>query len=641
MRRSHWWFSLTFVSLFCSSPIASIRSAEPNELSRTVKVLEAESAGKSVNRRSTITNAGQVPIKDPPSAWQAGMVRGSQDWQPIEELKTEAKFANYYQKRVELRDKPGGQLFLARWCAKNELPQRATAHYSSVLAANPNQLEARKFLDHVRIGDQWLERQAALDIQKESKQILADLEQWVPKLKRIASDIQSKNAKVNLRGLKKLEDIQDKSAIPALELFASDLDDEIANICVKKIAKFNSYPACTALMRIAIQRPISEARDRAIAALKRFPEQMVVPELLKGLVTEKQVRTQLTVRPDGRLALSSLIGQELRDKKTVRRVDKLVNIISIFRSSATLENASVLNFKDSKYFSIRRGHELTPVEDFYGKSSSKEEAHIGAVYVPQDVATAAAYKLKQNADQQSRWAESHNQAVASHNQKICDVLRRITLEDHANEPLVWWDWWNESYRREESSKPIHFSRSGSRSNLALNSRNYSSDTWKRQELTVFGAYRQWSCLIAGTPIQTESGLKAVEEIQVGDLVASKDVETGELALKPVLLTTIRPPEETFIIAVDGEEIRATGGHLWWISGQGWVKTDELKAGQLLHTATGTCEIKVVTKAAPVVTHNLVVDDFNTYFVGEQRILSYDNTIVKATLKTVPGYEPKP
>ena len=48
-----------------------------------------------------------------------------------------------------------------------------------------------------------------------------------------------------------------------------------------------------------------------------------------------------------------------------------------------------------------------------------------------------------------------------------------------------------------------------------------------------------SCLAAGTPILTDAGPVAVEKIKVGDRVLSQDAETGELAYKPVLHTTVR------------------------------------------------------------------------------------------------------
>ncbi len=51
------------------------------------------------------------------------------------------------------------------------------------------------------------------------------------------------------------------------------------------------------------------------------------------------------------------------------------------------------------------------------------------------------------------------------------------------------------------------------------------------------------CFAAGTIVWTATGSKPIEKIRIGDLILSQDVETGEVALKPVLTTTTRPAEQ--------------------------------------------------------------------------------------------------
>lgn len=43
-----------------------------------------------------------------------------------------------------------------------------------------------------------------------------------------------------------------------------------------------------------------------------------------------------------------------------------------------------------------------------------------------------------------------------------------------------------------------------------------------------------TCFVAGTLVSTDKGLVPIEKIKVGDLVSSKNPETGEKALKQVL-----------------------------------------------------------------------------------------------------------
>src|SRR4029079_19284193 len=87
---------------------------------------------------------------------------------------------------------------------------------------------------------------------------------------------------------------------------------------------------------------------------------------------------------------------------------------------------------------------------------------------------------------------------------------------------------------------------------------------------------QTECLVAGTQIWTDRGLLPIETVQVGDLVLSRHPESGELAYQPVLKTSVREPEPVFKVTTEQGDIRATGGHVFWISGQGWTKLRDVR-----------------------------------------------------------------
>jgi hypothetical protein len=88
--------------------------------------------------------------------------------------------------------------------------------------------------------------------------------------------------------------------------------------------------------------------------------------------------------------------------------------------------------------------------------------------------------------------------------------------------------------------------------------------------------------------------------------------------------------------VGNDTFETSGGHLFWVPGEGWVKSRDLQSGMVLHTATGPARVLEVGKSGHAQTYNLVVADFNTYFVGEQRVLSHDNTVKRAVNCVVPG-----
>jgi len=131
-------------------------------------------------------------------------------------------------------------------------------------------------------------------------------------------------------------------------------------------------------------------------------------------------------------------------------------------------------------------------------------------------------------------------------------------------------------------------------------------------------------------------LTSVERIEVGDRVLARDVETGELAYKPVLHRTVRPTGPMVRVRLESESIDCSGGHPFWQSGRGWVKARSLAPGSRLHGVDGPSRVVGVEETGEEVTYNLVVADFHTYFAGMSMVLTHDNTIRKPTDIEVPG-----
>jgi hypothetical protein len=125
---------------------------------------------------------------------------------------------------------------------------------------------------------------------------------------------------------------------------------------------------------------------------------------------------------------------------------------------------------------------------------------------------------------------------------------------------------------------------------------------------------------------------------VGDLVLSQNVESGELAYKPVLDTTIGPPTEMLRVDHEGGSFRCTGGHPFWVSGEGWINARRLKSGMELHSDRGSVRVSDVASDGTEAAYNLIVADFSTYFVGQTRILCHDISPKESTDAIVPGLQ---
>jgi hypothetical protein len=84
------------------------------------------------------------------------------------------------------------------------------------------------------------------------------------------------------------------------------------------------------------------------------------------------------------------------------------------------------------------------------------------------------------------------------------------------------------------------------------------------------------CLIAGTLIETDRGLRRIEDVQNGDLVWTRD------GLRPVISAGVTNPEATVyrLTTTLGREIIGTGKHPVWTR-RGWVTLDALRYGDII------------------------------------------------------------
>jgi hypothetical protein len=73
---------------------------------------------------------------------------------------------------------------------------------------------------------------------------------------------------------------------------------------------------------------------------------------------------------------------------------------------------------------------------------------------------------------------------------------------------------------------------------------------------------------------------------------------------------------------------------------------QLAVGKTLHALSGGVKVESIEKQAEAdqlpaeFAYNLIVDDFHTFFVGDQGLLVHDNTPREPTAALVPGVLPQ-
>lgn len=606
---------------FCVADDSALKSLEA--------VLLSEVAGKPLDRQQSLAGligdspsgvellGGTSQAKDAAALrWQSGYYLSGGEWRGVKDLQklSDSNALTAYEKQrgdgilgIESHRR------LARWCRSQGELEKAKAHWFGVLEVQPSDPEARKELGYVFEFGRWISVNEMALATAKAKRVSEDLKEWMPKVKEWVGTIEGTDTKKRLRAVNQLKEVKDPGVIVPLEIAINQVSEDTALHFVRTIQRFQTREACLSLAGIAIAYPSTEIGSTAMEALREFPKEFYVPDLLDLMCTEIELKNQVVTRANGELILQLVQMRELRDKFERNQLDKVMIVGK--KGSGKSQNGLAVERVGGGWMVFR------------AYRTSK-----GAVL--NEVASSIAEKEAQrDAESVNAGVQRANEAIRKLQSDIGTVLRGTTLVNLRDDPRMWWEWWDrycESYSVGE--KEVESRYLEDRSSVALAPKRVQAS----DDYSVL-LPRRLDCLVLGTLIVTESGLRPIERIRVGDLVLTQDVESGQIALKPVLRTTIRPAASTKEFRLSsGEIVRSTMGHQWWVIGQGWFKTKDLKEGMALRTSSGFATILSLKDAGEIETYNLVVDEYHTYFVGQSGVLAYDATELIPTFQKTLG-----
>jgi len=608
----------TLISGLSAPTILLAADLDPN----VKNVLLSESTGKEVDRAAQLKSNSVSEVSDL-AHWHSGDVFLGGKWVAASDL-SEASMSptmkEYFEQRGSQELVGERHRQLAKWCESKGLEEQSKAHWYGVLNFDERNAEALAHLGFERIGNTWFSRDELRLAAELSEQRLTDLKVWMPRMKQMALAICGNDTKKKSKALADLREIDSPQAIQSMLMVAMQLSGDYARPFVSAIRKFQSKEACLALAKLAIGNPTSSLGENAIAGLKEYRQEFYVPELLSLIEDDVEFRQNLITRSNGDLVLEQAFFRENMNEKILEVVNKIIVMDRTQFPAGVVLARSTVGFLSGENGGRRR------IVSEMVRAPSRDSA------VASEVARKNVETQKARADEA---VEDQNQARKAFRENVLFVLKQTTGQDSGATSQAWWLWWDaENDTNRMSSKSYRVQSRDTYEQLA-----YSRSPEVTQRISLG---RRHECLVSGTLVQTQSGLVPIDSIRVGDLVLSSNVESGELELRPVIRTTLRPPTNTMKIVTEDETIQATLGHYWWVAGKGWLRTRELSEGMHLHTATGTQKIKEMQEFEGMLpTYNLIIEDNHTYFVGESRILSNDATDIRPTLAKVPGLPPSP
>jgi hypothetical protein len=578
------------------------------------QALKAEAAGDNDRRGELLYRAWLAAPQLPEANWHTARVQSEGEWLPLAQAAARAAANPDRVKYEELRERATNAKALrdlARWCQKHDMPDRSRLHYAQLLvnAALDGQTsrEALEALELEQVGGMWFTREEVVARRKQLDEARAALEQWLPVLRKLQPLIDGDDFKRRDEAIEQLHALKEPSLIVALEAMLPIGGPRFQEEAIQRLTKFREYEATLSLVKYAVLSPHSLARRAATAALKVRPLHEYVPVLLGGL--KSPLKSQFQVRWDARGRL--IYDQAVLQEGTTSNLLLLAHHMSIPNVSNQLRTTS-----DVKTVPRTERAELTVKTTAAGVNRLEAFAAERQAVVNRALNEQAAVQLANN-------------QVEAENQRIYEILEAATGAQQQRSTVDWWNWWQD-YNQYSWPKPTYAYHQWS-------ARAYTAQLYVHQHISG----TRWpgiggSCFLAGTSVRTETGPRPIESIKPGDRVLTQDPDSGELTQKLVLKTTLRPPAKMLRLTLGDDQLVTTWGHPFWVEGHGWKMAKELVPGDSIHTLGGAVKLEKTLPAADAQAHNLVVDDFNTYFVGMQGLLVHDNEFRRPTRAVVPG-----
>jgi hypothetical protein len=572
--------------------------------------LQAGLTGDSAKRSELLAAAVAADGDYAPARWQSGQVKFNGQWRTPEQIAELVSSHRRWREYRELRDASGGTLAdhveLAEWCLRNGLPDEERYHWSNVLLANPNHKQARQRLNMREYrGGLFTEAQIA-EHEKLAKDAAANLKKYKPQFITLVRQARSESRSAREAALAKIRGLSDPGVLPALQqAIGRNQGDEVdprtrdLNLAVvAALAAMREHDATLHLLNYALFSTSEEVRKLAGESLRSRPPTDYVPLLMASLAAPIEAEFDVVAAPDG----------------TVRMVETL------YQSGPESDKAHThsTNFE---------------VDGVFGRDVTKTD--------PTAVLSNHLARARRQAEHTQAHVDSYNAAAEERNARIEEALKNAADIQLDADPEQYWRAWkaeNELYYDEEPTYETYDEETYTYSyeqmpQYHITTRDVSTP---RPPPPRTPTVRGYSCFAPGTPVWTQAGPRPIEQIVVGDMVLALHPNTGELGFRPVLRTTVGQPVPVLNLALPGETITTTLGHRFWVEGRGWQMAKQLKPAMALHAVEHAIDVTGIEKGEETSCHNLVVDEFHTFFVGKSRLLVHDISCPRPTTAVIPG-----
>jgi hypothetical protein len=504
----------------------------------------------------------------------------------------------------ELRDASTGSVrdheALAKWCLRQGLAAEERYHWCNVLLASPTHKQARQRLGFREYRGGLFTEEQIEQHRRQVKEAEANMRRYKPRFIELCRRVHSESSAVRQAALAQIRGLTDPGAIEALRAaiardkrHAGESGSELHQAVVAALANMPEHGATLYLLNYSLFSESESVRTAAAEALRARKSTDYVPLLMAALKAPIEAEFDVVTAADGTVRMMETLHQTGPEGDAAHVQDTNFEVAGVLEGDRRINPNAVL------------GRHLS--------------------------------QARQRAAATKQRVDAYNDAVAQRNARIQETLKIATGMDLGSEPEKYWQaWGDENELHYGDEKPVY--------------QTYEEETYTyyyepsptpvvypvATTPVVTRATGSYSCFAPGTPVWTQAGPTPIERIAVGDIVLAQHPTTGELAYRPVLATTVGAPVAVLRLTFAGESIVATPGHRFWVNGSGWQMAKALKPAMKLHAVNAAEEVAAIEKGEDVACHNLVVDEFHTFFVGKSMLLVHDKSCPQPTTALIPG-----
>jgi hypothetical protein len=386
------------------------------------------------------------------------------------------------------------------------------------------------------------------------------------------------------------------------------------------LGRTDSPQSAQALAVLAVTGQLPQTREAAIRRLRSFDPRTCVGLLINFIKAPTRYEIEPQARGGGEAVIQIVDPQVCIERHyrpvSVRAAGGEPPVAALDRglprAGQLISSVQVSRLLSDGHYGLF--NQEVRVASFGGGGNGQEEAERAQAALSQRIA----------ADLQE--IDQANMPIQETNLRVLHALHELTGKTLGADQSAWTSWWTDELGYHYSSPPA------SSKPLVIQevSTPYVSPP-PPVVVTQTPVRSGHSCFAAGTPVLTRTGLRAIEDLKIGDQVLTQDTASGTLGFEPIVAVLRNPPSTLLRVELDsGDPIVATEIHRFWQAGKCWKMTRELEPGDRLRMIAGTVMVKAVSREPKQRVYNLEVANKNDFFVGRQGVLVHDATLVPPT-----------